>query len=120
MLSLLVCSEVITLSGFYCSFIFTYRYAYFDLETTGLGKSTQICQIAAVNRFDGRDTFSTYVLPRCDVEALATQVNQLTKRNGGLYYQNKLVESQDPSDAFDDFSEWISDVKKREDDKVSI
>ena len=120
MLSLLVCPKVITLSGYYCTFIFNYRYAYFDLETTFRGKSTQICQIGAVNRFAGQSKFSAYVLPRCDVHPEATEVNQLTKRNGQLYYKNKLVESQDPSDAFDDFSEWISDVKKREDDKVSI
>ena len=120
MLSLLVCPKVITLSGYYCTFIFNYRYAYFDLETTFRGKSAQICQIGAVNRFAGQSKFSAYVLPRCDVHPEATEVNQLTNRNGQLYYKNKLVESQDPSDAFDDFSEWISDVKKREDDKVPI
>jgi DNA polymerase III epsilon subunit-like protein len=102
-------------------FFLNYRYAYFDLETTGLGKSTQICQIGAVNRFARKTEFSTYILPRCDVEADATKVNQLTKINGKLYYKNKLVESQKPSEAFDDFSEWISeDVMNDEEDKVIL
>jgi DNA polymerase III epsilon subunit-like protein len=87
----------------------SYRFLVVDFETTGLGKTTSICEIGATSLFEQNKTYSTYVLPDCEIKPEASRVNHLTKRNGCLYYYDKQVSLSTPYDAFDAFTDWISD-----------
>ncbi|KAJ8301777.1 hypothetical protein KUTeg_020764 [Tegillarca granosa] len=61
---------------------YSYSFIYFDLETTGLEKDSDIIQIAAIH---GEETFSIYCMPMKEISPNATKVNGLTKRDGKLY-----------------------------------
>ena len=53
-----------------------YQFVVFDIETTGLSKQTQICQLAAVTK-EGK-TYNEYVLPTCDIDHRASRINKLS------------------------------------------
>ena len=93
------------------------KFIIFDLETTGLGKLTEICQIGAVG--DVSD-FSIYVVPKYDISTNASAVNHLTKSNDQLYFRGKKVKSSNPSQAFAEFFDWVSTQKTSEDDRIVL
>ncbi len=49
---------------------------YFDLETTSLGKATEVCQIAALV---GQEHFSAYILPNYDISSESSQALSLCR-----------------------------------------
>ena len=53
-----------------------YQFVVFDIETTGLSKQTQICQLAAVTK-EGK-IYNEYVLPECDIDHRASRINKLS------------------------------------------
>jgi hypothetical protein len=59
----------------------------------GLGKSTEICQIAAVNALgdDGHESdFNVYVMPQYDISPGASQVNQLTRCQFNQHFKSNF------------------------------
>ncbi|XP_061170845.1 uncharacterized protein LOC133180315 [Saccostrea echinata] len=59
-----------------------YNREYFDLETTGLGLSCEIIQLAAAC---GNECFSCYVMPKSPVQEQATRVTGMTFDGTTLY-----------------------------------
>ena len=53
-----------------------YNFVLFDTETNSTGKQAELCQLAAVDRFDKQ--FSCYILPKKDIDPYASKVNKLT------------------------------------------
>ena len=93
------------------------KFIIFDLETTGLGKSTEICQIGAVS--DSSD-FSIYVVPKYDISPNASAVNHLSKSDDQLYFRGEKVNSSNPSQAFTEFFQWLTTLQTSEDDKIIL
>jgi DNA polymerase III alpha subunit (gram-positive type) len=93
------------------------KFIIFDLETTGLGKSTEICQIGAVS--DSSD-FSIYVIPKYDISPNASAVNHLSKSDDQLYFRGEKVNSSNPSQAFTEFFQWLTTLQTSEDDKIIL
>ena len=56
---------------------------FFDLETTGLGKNSEIAQIAA--KVD-EGVFQKYVFPRVDIQLEASKVTGITYSHSYKYY----------------------------------
>lgn len=54
----------------------SYQFVVFDIETTGLSKQTQICQLAAITK-EGK-IYNEYVLPTCDIDHHASRINKLS------------------------------------------
>ncbi|KAL8608206.1 hypothetical protein ACOMHN_016661 [Nucella lapillus] len=65
------------------------RFVYFDLETTGLGPTRHITQIAA--RSGQGEAFSTYVLPREPIHERAQEVTGITCDGQQLYHHGAPV-----------------------------
>ncbi|XP_040893921.1 uncharacterized protein LOC121181820 [Toxotes jaculatrix] len=61
---------------------------FFDLETTGLGPSCDIVQLAAVS---GGHSLNLYVIPRCGMQRGATRVTGFRVRRQKLYLHRQLV-----------------------------
>nr|XP_019934269.1 PREDICTED: uncharacterized protein LOC109624190 [Paralichthys olivaceus] len=61
---------------------------FFDLETTGLGQSCDIVQLAAVS---GGHSLNLYVLPRCRMQRGAARVTGFKVRRQRLYLHRQLV-----------------------------
>ncbi|KAK2842617.1 hypothetical protein Q5P01_012817 [Channa striata] len=61
---------------------------FFDLETTGLGHSCEIVQLAAVS---GGHSLNLYVLPRCRIDRGAARVTGFSVRRQKLYLHRQLV-----------------------------
>ncbi|CAC5360207.1 unnamed protein product [Mytilus coruscus] len=68
--------------------ISTMTHIYFDIEATGLGRTSHITQISARR---GLETFSKYILPACEITPTAAEVTGLTFQNGSLYLLDKIV-----------------------------
>ena len=73
-----------------------------NILPSGLGKSTEICQIAAVGHTDDADDpnsdFNVYVMPQYDVSRGASQVNHLTMSNDCLYFSGEIVDALKPGE----------------------
>lgn len=67
-----------------------YQHVYFDLETTGLARSSHITQIAAVC---GSDRFSQYILPKIPITDKATEVTGLRVMDGKMFHDDKEVDA---------------------------
>lgn len=67
-----------------------YQHVYFDLETTGLARSSHITQIAAVC---GSDRFSQYILPKIPITDKATEVTGLRVMDGKMFHGDKEVDA---------------------------
>lgn len=67
-----------------------YQHVYFDLETTGLARSSHITQIAAVC---GSDRFSQYILPKIPITDKATEVTGLRVIDGKMFHDDKEVDA---------------------------
>ncbi|XP_037623967.1 protein PML-like [Sebastes umbrosus] len=61
---------------------------FFDLETTGLGQSCEIVQLAAVS---GGHSLNLYVIPRCRMQRGAAKVTGFRVRRQRLYLHRQLV-----------------------------
>lgn len=61
---------------------------FFDLETTGLGQSCDIIQLAAVS---GGHSLNLYVIPRCRMQRGAARVTGFRVRRQKLYLHRQLV-----------------------------
>lgn len=46
----------------------------FDIEATGLSRSSDITQLSA---YDGKDTFNVYIDPRMPISQKATEINNI-------------------------------------------
>ncbi|CAG2208762.1 unnamed protein product [Mytilus edulis] len=68
--------------------ISTMTHIYFDIEATGLGRTSHITQISARR---GLETFSKYILPAREITPKAAEVTGLTFQNGSLYLLDKIV-----------------------------
>lgn len=58
------------------------HFLFFDLETTGLGTSSEIVQLACVS---GDNMFNKYILPTCPITTSATAVTGLYVPGGELF-----------------------------------
>ena len=54
----------------------SYQFVVFDIETTGLSKQTQICQLAPITK-EGK-IYNEYVLPTCHIDHHASRINKLS------------------------------------------
>ncbi|XP_053175480.1 three prime repair exonuclease 4 [Scomber japonicus] len=61
---------------------------FFDLETTGLGQSCDIVQLAAVS---GDHYLNLYIIPRCRIQRGAAKVTGFRVRRQRLYLHRQLV-----------------------------
>ncbi|XP_044048664.1 three prime repair exonuclease 4 [Siniperca chuatsi] len=61
---------------------------FFDLETTGLGQSCEIVQLAAVS---GGHSLNLYIIPRCRMQRGAARVTGFRVRRQRLYLHRQLV-----------------------------
>ncbi|XP_059191612.1 three prime repair exonuclease 4 [Centropristis striata] len=61
---------------------------FFDLETTGLGQTCEMVQLAAVS---GGHSLNLYVIPRCRMERGAARVTGFRVRRHRLYLHRRLV-----------------------------
>ncbi|XP_043289283.1 uncharacterized protein [Venturia canescens] len=83
---------------------------YFDLETTGFGKSKEIVQIAAAHE---SATFDAYVMPTREISAQASDVTGLVKRSNVLYLHNEPVISLTEIDAMEGFFQFLNKIEKK-------
>ncbi|XP_043271757.1 uncharacterized protein [Venturia canescens] len=63
-------------------------FIYFDLETTGLNKSSEIIQISAKR---GSDEFNEYILPSNDISRAASIITGLTVEGGELHLHGQQL-----------------------------
>lgn len=77
---------------------------YFDLETSGFGKSNEILQIAAM--YQGHE-FSVYVTPTKEISSEASVHTGLRNIAGQLYFREKKVETLSLKDALLSFLQFL-------------
>ena len=79
---------------------------FFDLETTGLGKNSEIAQIAA--KVD-EGVFQKYVIPRVDIQLEASKVTGITYSHSTniVYVHGEKVEAISIQKALLDFLEFV-------------
>lgn len=80
------------------------KQVYFDLESTGLARTSHITQVAAVCE---DDKFSTYVTPGTAISPAASSVTGLTCRNGKLFKGGHLIDSVSVSKALEDLIAFL-------------
>ncbi|XP_061195042.1 uncharacterized protein LOC133203237 [Saccostrea echinata] len=76
----------------------------FDLETTGLARTSHIVQLAAVQN---EDRFSTYIIPKKSITPTASEITGLSVRNGKLYHNNEEVTGISLMAALDSFLKFL-------------
>lgn len=78
----------------------------FDLEATGLARSSDITQLSA---YDGTSTFNCYIKPRQPISKAASTITGLTYsfENNQMYHNGKPVLSEEPYEAFVSFTEYL-------------
>lgn len=81
-----------------------HTFIYFDLETTGLGTSCDIIELACVA---GEDSFNRYVFPKSPITDGATAVTGLYVANGKMYFHKNKVDSVSVEGCLDDFTQWL-------------
>ncbi|CAC5410178.1 unnamed protein product [Mytilus coruscus] len=65
-----------------------YTKIYFDIEATGLSRTSHATQISASR---GEEMCSTNVLPSCEISSKAAEITGLTFQNGYLFFHNNIV-----------------------------
>ena len=80
------------------------RVVVFDTETTGLSQTDEICQIAAVEYYDGilLATLNLYLKPTCEIAKEAEEVH-------GLSAEFLSVHGMDPAEAMTLFLRFVGD-----------
>ena len=95
-----------------------YYFILFDTETTCTGKQAELCQISAITE-DGREEFSTFILPKSNISYGAYLVNGLTikKINGSrtLCKANNQGQSVSADDGLLHFLTFLKQVKNSQD-----
>lgn len=82
------------------------QFIVFDLETTGLGRTSDILQIACVCR---TESFNVYMKPTCcNISISASEATGLTYIGGVLKHKGKAVESLPASDGLQRFLQFLS------------
>ena len=88
---------------------------YFDLETTGLSRQSELTQIAAKVR-DGTSVFNTYLLPSSNICSGATSATGLSigRKNGEriLVKNGQPVEAASQVDGLKKFAEWLDGLSR--------
>ncbi|XP_034935711.1 uncharacterized protein [Chelonus insularis] len=84
-----------------------YNIIYFDLETSGFGRSADILQIAAVGQ---ESVFSTYVNPSQPVTVSASAVTGLENIHGELFLHGKKVSSIPIHQALLEFKNYLASL----------
>ncbi|XP_052067585.1 uncharacterized protein LOC127706898 isoform X2 [Mytilus californianus] len=78
----------------------------FDLETTGLSRSSDIIQLAAYSK---DSTFDTYILPSQPISKEATNITKITVCGNNMLYNSKPVNFKYPHQALTDFITFLSE-----------
>lgn len=82
------------------------QFIVFDLETTKLGRTSDILQIACVC---GTESFNVYMKPTCcNISISASEATGLTYIGGVLKHKGKAVESLQASDGLQRFLQFLS------------
>eukprot|EP00105_Crassostrea_gigas_P034983 XP_019919131.1 PREDICTED: uncharacterized protein LOC105318905 [Crassostrea gigas] len=82
------------------------QFIVFDLETTGLGRTSDILQIACVC---GTESFNVYMKPTCcNISISASEATVLTYIGSVLKHKGKSVESLPASDGLQRFLQFLS------------
>ncbi|XP_061174897.1 uncharacterized protein LOC133184042 [Saccostrea echinata] len=79
-------------------------FMFFDLETTGLGRTSDIIQIAAVC---SDKTFNTYVFPTKPISPGASSATGLSFKDGKLLLQEKSIEAVKQKDGLLQFLAFV-------------
>jgi hypothetical protein len=81
---------------------------YYDLGTTGFNHArVQICSIGATYG-GGEQEFHRYLIPTCSIPSAASNIHGMTKVNGQLYLNGRLVEEAVPiAKGLDDFLTFL-------------
>ncbi|XP_024892136.1 uncharacterized protein LOC112467665, partial [Temnothorax curvispinosus] len=88
-----------------------YRIVYFDLETTGLRSTDQICQIAA---YDGVSTFNAYITPSIPISRSASAITGMQIIDGDMYVHEDLVQTIPVRAAVDGFLKYLEEISGKE------
>ncbi|XP_062592816.1 uncharacterized protein LOC134254308, partial [Saccostrea cucullata] len=83
---------------------------YFDLESTGLARSSHITQIAAVH---GNERFSTFVMPEIPMTAKAAEVTGIRIINQKMYSHGVQVSALKLSAAIDALLDFFSKFQSK-------
>jgi DNA polymerase III alpha subunit (gram-positive type) len=79
---------------------------FFDVESTGLGKHSDIIQIGAVHQ-NGR-TYKNFIIRSCEIKEDATRVNGFTTSRGRLYrHYIEIRDAVSPHQGLNDFLDWV-------------
>ncbi|VDI32064.1 Hypothetical predicted protein [Mytilus galloprovincialis] len=76
----------------------------FDLETTGLQRTSDIIQIAA---FSQNNKFSSYIMPNRAISNGASEVTKISVIGSQMYYNLQAVPSKLQNEAFTDFNDFV-------------
>ncbi|XP_071554166.1 maternal protein exuperantia-like isoform X2 [Temnothorax nylanderi] len=94
-----------------------YRIVYFDLETTGLRSTDQICQIAA---YDGVSTFNAYITPSIPISRSASAITGMQIIDGDMYVHEDLVQTIPVRAALDGFLKYLEEISGKENKACQI
>ena len=87
-----------------------YNFLVFDTETNTTGIAAEICQLAAIDH-SGSHIFSQYILPKKDIDARASAVNNLTIKNVNnqrkLFKKESMLNALPLSEAITKFESYI-------------
>ncbi|CAC5415505.1 unnamed protein product [Mytilus coruscus] len=88
----------------------TESFTFFDLETTGLSRISDITQIAAVH---DKKLYQSNVLPRCDISVEASKVTGITccLAKNKMYVHGKEVDTKSQYEALLDFIEFLKTIQ---------
>uniref|UniRef100_A0ABD2X083 Exonuclease domain-containing protein n=1 Tax=Trichogramma kaykai TaxID=54128 RepID=A0ABD2X083_9HYME len=94
-----------------------FKLVYFDVETTGLSNSDQICQIAA---YDGVHEFSVYSVPTVAMKSKASAKTGLTVKRGELYLHSKKLDTVSRKKMLEDFLCFLESLKGTDESNTKI
>jgi uncharacterized protein YprB with RNaseH-like and TPR domain len=86
------------------------NFVYFDLETTGLGRKSDIVQVSAVS---GGMKFNRFAIPRQEISLSASQVTgiRFSRMDNQMYSRGQKVESVPIHDCLLDFIDFLKSIK---------
>ena len=89
----------------------TYKFIVLDLETAGLERTAEICQIAAIGSDTEDGMWLTYILPESDIDLFATVVHGLSityiNDERRLMKHDNPVEASSPKDGLSSFLTYL-------------